>query len=224
MKLIKRIFFLLVAVTLSTALSVGTFASESMASDSENVYTDAETSSENLHTGGEADENVGTDGESYKNPFEAAFEAIISYSSEIFSALAFVGTLIVAHFYKKGTLPMLRTALSNVSKALTSVSDKTDGALLPIKEHVAGIEGALEETATVMEKVSASLEKVEDELQAVKESRGERETYKTIMLSQIDMLYDIFMSSALPQYKKDEIGEKIGAMKAELSSSTSIGV
>ena len=119
---------------------------------------------------------------------------------------------------------MLRTALSNVSKALTSVSDKTDGALLPIKEHVAGIEGALEDTATVMEKVSASLEKVEDELQAVKESRGERETYKTIMLSQIDMLYDIFMSSALPQYKKDEIGEKIGAMKAELSSSTSIGV
>ena len=223
MKLIKRIFFLLVAVTLCTALSVGTFADENTVSDSENGYTDTDSDTENLYTGGEDDKGEEAGNENYENPFESAFEVIMSYSSEIFSALAFVGTLIVAHFYKKGMLPTLRTALGNISKALASVSDKTDGALVPIKEQVSGIEKTLDDTATVVEKVSASLEKVEDELHSVKESESEREIYKTIMLSQIDMLYDIFMSSALPQYKKDEIGEKIGAMRAELSGSANTG-
>ena len=35
---------------------------------------------------------------------------------------------------------------------------------------------------------------------------------------QIDLLHDIFMSSSLPEYKKEEVGERIRSMKKELSS------
>ena len=37
------------------------------------------------------------------------------------------------------------------------------------------------------------------------------------MNAQIDMLYEIFMSSALPQYAKDRVGEKVAEMKAQLT-------
>ena len=47
---------------------------------------------------------------------------------------------------------------------------------------------------------------------------AERESMRTILLGQVDMLYAIFMSSALPQYQKDEIGIKIQEMREELAS------
>ena len=36
------------------------------------------------------------------------------------------------------------------------------------------------------------------------------------LISQVDMLYAIFMSSALPQYQKDEVGARIKEMREEL--------
>ena len=46
--------------------------------------------------------------------------------------------------------------------------------------------------------------------------KSERERMRIIMQGQIDMLYDIFMTSALPQYKKDEVGTRINEMKEKL--------
>ena len=37
------------------------------------------------------------------------------------------------------------------------------------------------------------------------------------MKAQVDMLYEIFMSSSLPQYQKDSVGEKISSMRKSLS-------
>lgn len=37
------------------------------------------------------------------------------------------------------------------------------------------------------------------------------------MQMQINMLYDIFMTSALPQYEKDAVGERISAMNKILT-------
>ena len=39
---------------------------------------------------------------------------------------------------------------------------------------------------------------------------------KIILESQIDMLYDIFMSSSIPLFQKEAVGEKISAMKKRL--------
>jgi hypothetical protein len=44
---------------------------------------------------------------------------------------------------------------------------------------------------------------------------------KTIMSAQVDMLYNIFMSSSLPQYSKDAVGERISEMKAALAEPVS---
>ena len=36
---------------------------------------------------------------------------------------------------------------------------------------------------------------------------------KALMSAQIDMLYDIFMTSSLPQYQKDAVNKRISEMK-----------
>ena len=41
---------------------------------------------------------------------------------------------------------------------------------------------------------------------------------RLVIEGQIDMLYAIFMSSALPQYQKDEIGERIKLMREVLNN------
>ena len=209
MKLIKRIFLLICALTLVGTLTVTSLASE--VENEELAYAESEITEENLDTGA-AQEPDATE----VNPFESAFSLVCDYSSEIFSALAFVGTLIVAHFYKKGMLPTLKGALTGVSRSLGAVSDKTEAALSPISERAEAISDTIDSIKGVVDTLSSSLLRVEGELSALCEGDRERAAYKTIMLSQVEMLYDIFMSSALPQYKKDEIGERIAAMREEL--------
>ena len=43
------------------------------------------------------------------------------------------------------------------------------------------------------------------------------EELSVIVGTQIDMLYDIFMTSALPQYQKDAVGERVAKMKEALA-------
>ena len=45
---------------------------------------------------------------------------------------------------------------------------------------------------------------------------------KIILSAQIDMLYDIFMTSSLPQYQKDAVSKRIGEMK-EVTERDSLG-
>lgn len=207
MKIIKKILIAFLVATLSLSLGIAAFASEA-----ESPLNTTETATEEKTTETTADEGIKAE----ENPFEAIFNTISAYSSEIFSALAFIGTLIVAYFYKKGILPTLKKALCGVSTALDSVGEKTSGVLTPILTRT---EEVAETTAFLkngIDSALSSLESLEEKLESLEEQKSERTSYRTVMLSQVDMLYDIFMSSSLPQYKKDEIGEKIGTMREEL--------
>ena len=67
-----------------------------------------------------------------------------------------------------------------------------------------------------IDSVSRELTNLSEKLDAIQEEKSEKEKFKTVMLSQIDMLYDIFMQSGIPQYSKDALGEKVAKMKKEL--------
>ena len=65
-------------------------------------------------------------------------------------------------------------------------------------------------------------ESLRDAFQILLEERdGDRNGKKRLgnrMQMQINMLYDIFMTSALPQYQKDAVGERISAMNKLLTA------
>ena len=180
--------------------------------------TDAEKSpSDDTETdlGGESipnnEENTEPSGNYEKNLFDEIYAAIELNADKILSALAFVGTLIVGVTYKSGLLPLLRDALTKLKGAIDGV--KADG------------EQTRAETDATLSNISHSLDEIREELDGIKwqyESYDqlvkERNALRTVIEGQVNMLYAIFMTSALPQYQKDEIGEKISEMKEVLRS------
>ncbi len=153
-----------------------------------------------------------------ENALAEVYETVKSYTSEIFSTLAFIGTLIVAFIYKKGLLPVITRTTTAISTLLSRLR----------AENAAGQKSADDKLTLTAERLAALEERITDiraSLDAVGESLDRRANddrsggqLRTVISAQVDMLYAIFMSSALPQYQKDEVGERITAMKKELEN------
>ena len=153
------------------------------------------------------------------NLFSALYDAAIEYSAEILSALAFVGSLIIAFTYKKGLLPLIKGALGALGNLVSSIRESTEAEM----EISSGVAEEVKERLLATEKLIEGLvnEIIALEARLASKDEAEREAVRarTVVAAQVDMLYEIFMTSSLPQYAKDRVGERIAAMKAELAIS-----
>lgn len=192
-KLTKIIITLTFAVALLVAFCIGASAEEA------EIITD----------GAQAvDENV----------FAEIYAVIKANADKIFSALAFIGTLIVGAMYKSGLLPLLSDALGKFKGTLEGIKSEneryeslTGAKLSEMGVSIKNIEKSVEDTGS-------QIARIESELSVYEKALAERESMKIILSGQIDMLYSIFMASSLPQFEKEEIGNKIARMREELNS------
>lgn len=152
-----------------------------------------------------------------KNVFTTVYEEIMTYAGEILCALTFAGSLILAFAYKKGLLPLVKGSLLGIGNAISKMKeDATENAEKGSKigEDITNrLNDATLTLDTLAEKVSELDIMLKEKLESEDEAQREKEEIKLILTSQIDMLYDIFMASALPQYQKDAVGEKVARMK-----------
>lgn len=153
-----------------------------------------------------------------ENLFEQIYLKVCEYASEILSVMTLIGTLIVGFAYKKGLLPLVSRAISAIQSSVNKIkSDTEEGAkstslgMDTLSERLSGVENSLSLMSEDLMELSA---KLECESECIKE----RKRMKTILTSQIDMLYDIFMTSSLPQYQKDATGARIQCMREELAA------
>ena len=208
-KAIKLLLSLVAAVTVIFSAGVNSYAEEPISDDfiTESGETDVILPEETV-TGGENSINI----------FDEIYRVLEENADKIFSILAFVGTLVVGVGYKSGLLPLLRDALSKLKSSIDGV--KADGeqskALTEIK--MAEIGEQIKDINAAIEKNNGELARIEWQFDSYEELMAERKSMKALLVGQIDMLYAIFMSSALPQYQKDEIGTKIQEMREELAS------
>lgn len=151
-----------------------------------------------------------------KNLFEELYSTAVDNSDKIFSILAFIGTLVVGVGYKSGFLPLLRDALSKLKSSIDSANEESSKNNMSTKEELGLIEESLDRLEEMMEDDRETLTELAKRTRLYEELAEQRESVNLIMRAQVDMLYSIFMSSSLPQYQKDEIGEKIREMKKEL--------
>ena len=167
----------------------------------------------------EMEDTEQTDGTD-ENVFEKIYADVGEYATEILCAMTFAGSMILAFAYKKGLLPIVRGSLLNIGNAVSKVKDSVGESAEKGAKLGESIEKGLEDTKNVLdglvEKISeldaALVERLSDE----SERAREQEVLKLVLISQIDMLRDIFMSAALPQYQKDAVGERIAKMKGAL--------
>ena len=154
-------------------------------------------------------ENEGASGKIEKNLFEEIYSLIELNADKIFSILAFIGTLVVGVGYKSGLLPLLSDALTKLKGSIDRV--KEDGELSKLETGQ-----RLNEIVEAVDCIGSDIEKMRWQYESYEMLCQERESMHLILEGQIDMLYAIFMTSALPQYQKDEIGERISKMREEL--------
>ena len=216
----------LLTLIICTALAVGSIFAISTAAESAEVVNDVEIETENAYNTAISVDNVGsefqTDGNSEQNVeksenlFETIYTEIRAYAAEIISAMTLIGTLIIGVAYKKGLLPLLtraisaiQTSLGKIKEGAQSEAESTKSSIDAISERICSMENSI---AIFSETLGALETKLSSEI----EYASERKRISTIIGSQVDMLYDIFMSSALPQYQKDAVGTRIQSMREEL--------
>ena len=152
------------------------------------------------------------------NIFNQIYDAAVLHAAEIFSLLSLVGTMVISYFYKKGLLPSVKSALSTLGGIVGNIKETSE------KQHADQLSSAqklderLCEFENTLEGYAKTLEDMEARLIAEREIYLQLEKTNMILSSQIDMLYDIFMTSALPQYQKEATGERINKMRKELES------
>ena len=161
-------------------------------------------------------EGTSTDGE-YKSIFDLAAEFVMDYSAEILSFLTFIGSLVIAITYKRGLLPRLSGALKGIGSSVGTLRENTEKSIDVITEKMNTVCEESKNTEQVCDSLAKKVEALCAGLDEIKGEKCEREAMRTILLAQVDMLYDVFMNSALPQYSKDAVFERINAMKSALS-------
>lgn len=219
----KRTFKALVATIIFT-LMIAAAALTSYANYDGEESVSAETSygteSQEIVDAGAA--NDISEDELDKNVFTSIFNQVKSYATEIFCAMTFIGSLILAYAYKKGLIPMIEKALISIGGSVAKIKERTESGAAANEELGASIAAKLERSEALVNELVDRMSKMNSELSEIKASELERsdicKELSVIVGTQIDMLRDIFMTSALPQYQKDAVGERVAKMKETLKN------
>lgn len=167
---------------------------------------------------GENEAESGADTGEKINPFAALYASVRDNSAEIASIAAAVCSAILAIVMSRGLTPMLKDALGGITRA----THKLGEGVCETEKRSAQITEALTERLALAE---STVERLADAVNALTEAKaheGEeqlmREDILTVMSAQVELLYDVFMSSSLPQYKKDAVGERVSLMRHKLTA------
>jgi len=205
----------IIAVILLIAVFLAAFSVVSLAADEDTADTiDTPEVSTDTEIDRETDEGEGSI--DTENVFETLFIKVKNHAGEICSALALIASLILAYCYKCGLMPIIQNALSAISNVLSGIEKGADESSRASAEAISALKDRLERAEELIEKLGENMDTLVEDLRVrTLEVKGSEDT-RVILSAQVDMLYDIFMTSALPQYQKDTVGERIAAMRGAL--------
>ena len=152
-----------------------------------------------------------------ENELSILFDALSENSDKIFSLLAFVSSIIVIFIYKRGLIPLVNTGLCAMKKSTDDFDDKASESLTKTERSLDILTSKFISLENGGDMIAKGLSEISERLEGMIKSEKEKQLFKNVMLSQIDMLYEVFMQSGLPQYSKDALGERVAKMKKSLA-------
>ena len=224
----KKIIPLLIAITIAfSVFSLSVFANEAVVPDeAEDVLSEKEISDGTSETSSQNDAYSETDAlaqeGSDRDESEANFVSALLYDfkdnlPEILSALSLVCSIILMFVYKNGFIPMVKEGVSALSSKVKSISDEADKMASDGTCTMEALRAALATSEAKLESMESSLGKLCEELCCLKDLEAKTVASEQALTLEAEMLYELFMSSALPQYEKDRVGEKIAAIKLAIA-------
>ena len=143
--------------------------------------------------------------------FGEIYATVSEHSAEIFSALSLLGSCVIAFTYRNGLLPSIRQGIGTIGNAVSEIRSDTRGT----SETTADLREALDSKLTV---ISEAISEFSTRLDEVAESEEHLRALDAVIKEQVELLYDIFMSSSIPDYKKESVGRRVEKMRSELLS------
>lgn len=151
---------------------------------------------------------------------EQILSLIETHMAELFSALTLVGSMVLAYSYKKGLVPTLWGGLSSIAQTAEKTSERTrelaemaEGSISSMTQAATPIFEKIEEMCKGADQLAEQARQLEVR---VREAEDDRALVKTLMAGVADMLYGVFSSANLPQYAKEQIGQRYTAICSAL--------
>ena len=155
-----------------------------------------------------------------ENLFDVLYNELAEHSDKLLSALAFLASILVALTYKKGLLPILKGALNSLGATVSKLKEESERSGAEANAAILSASSKLAAAEKMIDQLTEKLDEIELQLEAANEERLSGESIYSVIRTQIDLLYEVFMSSSLPAYQKEAIGEKVNEMKKSLSASS----
>lgn len=153
-----------------------------------------------------------------ENTFEELYTLCMSHLSEILSLAAFVGSLVCAILYKSGMLPLIKQGLTALSKTVHSIKESAELGESSRKTDYDGLKMKLEGLEETISALGENLTLYAERLESKTALENRQKRMEALTEAEVEMLYEIFMTSALPEYEKARIGEKIAKMKEVINT------
>ena len=150
--------------------------------------------------------------------FVLLYERIGAHLPQILSALSALGALVIVLCYKKGLLPLLKSGLNAISAATKEWGKNAEAYGKEAKEICENANNYIQISENKTEEIEKSIQRIEQKLLSFEKISTDSEQTKNALLGQMDMLCEIFLSSALPQFEKDRVSQKIEKMKQAITA------
>ena len=225
----KKIFTFFAIFALIIAFSIPTYATDSSDTHTTDSSLQAETVEQNgivsidteqIATPDADGDNAAIEAEGSENVFALLYQKVSENFGEILTALSLLLTALLSFAYKKGLIPVMTSGLSAIGGAISSIKESAErgaGELGEKGEKMIAAAEIVEKTVTALEK---KLTELEQRLSVINGLEQTQAATKIILGCQIDTLAEIFSSSALPEYKKEELYRRIAEMKEALADVT----
>ena len=126
--------------------------------------------------------------------------------------------MVLAFAYKKGLLPLLSRAVNTLGSTVGRIKEDTESYAKESGSRLRELTEKLSSAEGVITGFGETLSRLEGELSELRGADADKKRYEAILASQVELLYDIFMSSALPEYQKEAVAKRIASMR-ELTES-----
>ena len=220
----KKIFVILFVLALSVCFGVTAMAD---ATALPTVKADEATSKEDPT---QAEENAtasqesttvpsenGT-GEENENPFVALYELVRSHTAEIFSALAALLSCVIAFAYRRGLIPLVKQGIGSRASTVGGINKATEAARQQMLDEAQSNRDRTDEMQNSIRLLSHEVSEVLSRFDALKQSEAERALLLSTLEAEVDLLGEIFLSSSLPEYRKEIVGSTVARLKEQLAA------
>jgi hypothetical protein len=206
---LKAFTFALLCVLIFSVFALGIYADDGDFADAEAEISDTGMGEgDSAPSGAEGGED---------NIFASVFAFFEANATEIFSLLSFFGSLFIMITYKSGLLPFVENGIGAIAGGVKKMSERAQDIGKEADAFGEGVKKKLEDTEALLLKMQECVSDLDARLRSADEDSAARERLEAVLHTEIDMLYEIFMAAALPQYLKERVGERVAEMKHALA-------